>query len=220
MRRKGGCVDEDGRQVSGNDAGSAARSLRFQQLALPHLDAAYNLARWLCGNSLDADDIVQEAFMRALRFFDSFRGDSARPWLLAIVRHTWYDEWRRRASAPEVAAYDDERDAVAPDGWGVGIDDPQTLLIRAEDARLVHAALERLPAAYREVLVLREMEELSYRAIAAIAGVPVGTVMSRLARARAKLAGALAGVRANEARLAGSCASGAGGGASEAVDGL
>ncbi|WP_323118797.1 RNA polymerase sigma factor [Burkholderia alba] len=186
-------MGEHDREVGSDDprgatGDAAVRSLRFQQLALPHLDAAYNLARWLCGNASDAEDIVQEACMRAFRFFDSFHGDSARAWLLTIVRHTWYTEWRRRATAHEMAALDDFDTDAQPDGWSsIGID-PQALLIREEDARLVHDALGRLPAEYREVLVLREMEELSYREIAAIADLPVGTVMSRLARGRRRLA--------------------------------
>ncbi|CAM2193208.1 RNA polymerase sigma-70 factor, ECF subfamily [Paraburkholderia kururiensis] len=177
-------------------AQAAARSLRFQQLALPHLDAAYNLARWLCGNPSDAEDVVQEACVRAFRFFDTFHGDSARPWLLTIVRRTWYTEWRRRANTHEVAPFDDNDGndgEIALDGWSVGGLDPEALLIREEDARRVHAALEQLPPEFREVLVLREMEDLSYREIAAIADLPVGTVMSRLARARRKLAALLGG---------------------------
>ena len=135
--------------------------------------------------------------MRAYRFFDTFHGDSARAWLLTIVRRTWYTEWRRRAQAREAAVLaeaDGDPDAAETDGWDVGAD-PQALLIRAEDARCVHDALARLPAEYREVLVLREMEELSYREIAAIADVPLGTVMSRLARARRRLATLLAAQR-------------------------
>lgn len=163
------------------------RSSRFQQMALPHLDAAYNLARWLSGNPADADDIVQEAFMRAFRYFDTFRGDTARPWLLGIVRRTWYTEWRRRSSH-ELAEFDDKLDDATIDGWSAACADPQALLIRDEDIRLVHAALEQLPVEFREVLILRELEELSYREIAQIADLPVGTVMSRLARGRRRLA--------------------------------
>jgi RNA polymerase sigma-70 factor (ECF subfamily) len=166
----------------------AARSRRFQQLALPHLDAAYNLARWLCGNPHDADDVVQEAFMRAFRFFDTFRGESARPWLLAIVRRTWYTEWRRRAPSHDMLEFDETMDEATFDGWSAGGDDPQALLIRDEDARQVHDALARLPVEYREVLILRELEEMGYREIAVVADVPIGTVMSRLARGRRKLA--------------------------------
>ena len=139
---------------------------------------------WLCGNARDADDIVQEACMRALRFVDSCRGDNARPWLLTIVRHTWYTEWRRRANAHEVASPEALDAAEGPDDWQPAGEDPLALLMRGDDMRRVNAALVQLPAEYREVLVLREMEELSYREIAAITDVPVGTVMSRLSRAR------------------------------------
>ncbi|CAG4891719.1 RNA polymerase sigma factor [Paraburkholderia saeva] len=174
----------------------AERSRRFQALALPHLDAAFNLARWLSGNASDADDIVQEAFMRAFRFFDTFRGDNARPWLLAIVRRTWYTEWRRRTNSREVTEFDDSHEEAAFDGWSPASIDPQALMIREEDARRVHVALEQLPVEYREVLILRELEELSYREIAIVADLPVGTVMSRLARGRRRLAVALTALEA------------------------
>ncbi|WP_233849862.1 RNA polymerase sigma factor [Paraburkholderia sp. HD33-4] len=171
-----------------NADADAAKSRRFQQLALPHLDAAYNLARWLCGNPNDAEDVLQEAFMRAFRFFDTFRGDSARPWLLAIVRRTWYTEWRRRAPTHDMLEFDETMDDATLDGWSAGGDDPQALLIRDEDVRQVHDALALLPVEYREVLILRELEEMGYREIAVVADVPIGTVMSRLARGRRKLA--------------------------------
>lgn len=175
-------------QTDPSASDEAARSRRFQALALPHLDAAYNLARWLSRNPRDAEDIAQEAYLRALRFFDTFRGDSARPWLLAIVRRVWYDEWRRRSTSEEVTPFDELRDDTPPEGWETASADPETLAMRAEDARGVHDALLRLPVEYREVLVLREMEDLSYREIAVIVDVPVGTVMSRLARGRRRLA--------------------------------
>jgi RNA polymerase sigma factor (sigma-70 family) len=184
-------TDSDAARARVNADADAARSRRFQQLALPHLDAAYNLARWLCGNANDADDVVQEAFMRAFRFFDTFRGDSARPWLLAIVRRTWYTEWRRRASSHELVEFDDTVDDVSFDGWSTGGADPQALLIRDEDTKLLHEALAHLPVEYREVLILRELEEMGYREIALVTDVPIGTVMSRLARGRRKLAALL-----------------------------
>ncbi|MDR3100886.1 MAG: RNA polymerase sigma factor [Paraburkholderia sp.] len=183
---------QDGAHEMHGRADDAQRSRRFQALALPHLDAAYNLARWLSRNPGDAEDIVQEAFLRAFRFFDAFRGDHARPWLLAIVRRVWYDEWRRRAGTQEVAPFDELRDDLPPDGWDTGSEDPEALAIRAEDAQRVQDALRRLPVEYREVLVLRELEELEYREIAAVIDVPVGTVMSRLARGRRRLAALLA----------------------------
>ncbi|SIT43570.1 RNA polymerase sigma factor [Paraburkholderia piptadeniae] len=188
-------MTETGKPAAAGDAGDAraeaARSLRFQQMALPHLDAAYNLARWLCGNPNDADDVVQEAFMRAFRFFDTFHGETARPWLLAIVRRTWYTEWRRRSGVHATVEFDENLDDETFEGWSASSPDPETLMLRDEDTRLVHQALEQLPVEYREVLILRELEELSYREIATIADLPVGTVMSRLARGRRKLATAL-----------------------------
>ena len=196
-------MNETGNPVAGSErAGAdaraeAARSQRFQQMALPHLDAAYNLARWLCGNGHDADDVVQEAFMRAYRFFDSFHGETARPWLLAIVRRTWYTEWRRRSGGVNVTIeFDENLDDETFEGWSANSPDPEALMIRDEDTRLVHEALELLPVEYREVLILRELEELSYREIATIADLPVGTVMSRLARGRRKLATALTSLQA------------------------
>ncbi|TKC90119.1 RNA polymerase sigma factor [Trinickia terrae] len=187
---------DDTNQCAADQRASDERNRRFQQMALPHLDAAYNLARWLCGNASDAEDVVQDAYLRAFRFFDTFRGDSMRPWLFAIVRRTWYTEWRRRASSHEVQAFEDaepgdESAAETFEGWSRAIEDPQATLIREEDVRLVHAALEKLPVEFREVLILRELEDMSYRDIAAIADLPVGTVMSRLARGRRKLAAVL-----------------------------
>ncbi|MBR8301154.1 RNA polymerase sigma factor [Burkholderia dolosa] len=199
---------------------AAARGERFRTLVLPHLDAAYNLARWLTGRAGDADDVVQDACMRALRFVDACRGDNARPWLLTIVRHTWYTEWRRRTHAQEVALPDTLDDADVPDDWQPATEDPLAQLLRGENVRLVNAALATLPAEYREVLVLREMEDLSYREIAAIADVPVGTVMSRLSRGRRRLAALLGdGAQASSSGTRTARAA-AGGTASEAIDGL
>ncbi|WP_425496136.1 RNA polymerase sigma factor, partial [Paraburkholderia solisilvae] len=178
------------------DSDAAQRSARFQQMALPHLDAAFNLARWLCGNPNDAEDIVQDAYMRAFRYFDMFHGDNARPWLLTIVRRTWYSEWQKREMSRHSVEFDENLDDAMFEGWSEPHADPETLMMRDQDARLVHEALEQLPAEYREVMVLRELEELSYREIATIADLPVGTVMSRLARGRRRLAAALASLQA------------------------
>lgn len=175
------------------DAANTTRR-RFDAVVLPHLDAAYNLARWLSGNASDADDVVQEAFLRAFRLFGSFRGDQPRPWLLAIVRNTWFTTWQKRKTAAETGYDESVLDASLPD-WHGTPDDPEQWLLREEDVRLVHAALERLPVAFREVLVLRELEELHYRDIARIADIPVGTVMSRLARGRRMLAAAVVELR-------------------------
>lgn len=162
---------------------------RFELLALPHLDAAFNLARWLTGNAADAEDVVQEAYLRAYRFFGTFRGGNIRVWLLTIVRnafHTWAKD--NRSPRLRFVAELSEPDA-ADDGplWAAPMDDPETLLLRDIDHATVARLVQRLPAAYREVLLLREVEAMSYRDIAAVTGTPVGTVMSRLARARETL---------------------------------
>lgn len=167
---------------------------RFETLALPHLDAAYNLARWLTGNGDDAQDVVQEAVLRAMRYFGSFRGDDARPWLLQIVRHTCF-AWMKHNRPADMVALDDEGDHDGP--WRDAMaEEPVSALVRDDERAQVSSALARLPFPYREVLVLREMEDLSYREIAAIADVPIGTVMSRLSRARRLMRTALTpGVR-------------------------
>ncbi|QSN62770.1 MULTISPECIES: RNA polymerase sigma factor [unclassified Caballeronia] len=169
---------------------------RFEATVMPHLDAAYNLARWLSGSPSDADDVVQEAYLRAFRFFSGFEdGDesNARGWLLAIVRNTWFTEWRRRVQLADATPYDEEiaGDQALP-GWSddAGVS-PETLAVRKDEVQLVHRALESLPLVFREVLVLRELEDMSYKEVAAITGVPIGTVMSRLARGRKMLAAAV-----------------------------
>jgi RNA polymerase sigma-70 factor (ECF subfamily) len=154
----------------------------FDRLALPHLDAAYNLARWLTRHDQDAEDVVQEAYLRAFQFFRSFQGDTGRPWMLTIVRNTCYT-WlaRHRVSEPDLAT------ARVLEGAASSELSPDTLLERHEDRELLMQAIDGLPVEFREVIVLRELEELSYKEIARIAEIPLGTVMSRLARAREKL---------------------------------
>ncbi|HEX9304866.1 MAG TPA: sigma-70 family RNA polymerase sigma factor [Thermoanaerobaculia bacterium] len=153
---------------------------RFEQAVLPHMDAAYNLARWLTRNDADAADVTQEAFLRALKFFGGFRGGDTRAWLLTIVRNTCYT-WLRRNRVNELATPFDEE---AHSGES---DDPETILLEGADREMLRQALEALPVEFREVMILRELEGLSYKKIAGIADVPVGTVMSRLARARKRL---------------------------------
>ena len=156
-----------------------------------HLDAAYNLARWLARDERDAEDVVQEACLRAFRFFAGFHGGNARAWLLAIVRNTYYT-WREKnhAQASNVEFTDDTVAAVDYDVATAG--DSVERLLQEEDTRqLVHRALAQIPAEFREVIVLRELEDLSYREIAQIADIPLGTVMSRLSRARKLLLHAL-----------------------------
>ncbi|HEX9397879.1 MAG TPA: sigma-70 family RNA polymerase sigma factor [Burkholderiales bacterium] len=155
---------------------------RFEQQVLPHLNAAYNLARWLTRNDHDAQDVLQEALMRALRFFDGLRGE-ARPWLLAIVRNACFSWLEANRPADLVAIDEREQESDAPG--------PEALAARELDRRKVNAAIAALPVPFREVLVLRELEDLAYRDIARIAGIPIGTVMSRLARARRLLAESL-----------------------------
>jgi len=162
---------------------------RFERLAMPHLDAAYNLARWLTRNDNDAQDVVQEATLRALRYFGGFRGDSARAWLLQIVRNTCFS-WLTENRPAELVGLDDGdgdwREIPAP-----AADEPQAIALRSADRARINVALAGLPIAFREVLVLRELEDLSYKEIAVIADLPIGTVMSRLARARALMREAL-----------------------------
>jgi RNA polymerase sigma-70 factor (ECF subfamily) len=167
-----------------------SRSRRFERLAVPHLDSAYELARWITGNPHDAEDVVQDAYLRAFRFFDAWRGDSARAWLLAIVRNAAY-RWLARnrpkhvfAVEPEVLAAAGERAAARGDVAGASPEDD--VVAESERGRL-RRLLDRLPPQFREILVLRELQGLSYREIAEVAAVPEGTVMSRLARARAEL---------------------------------
>ena len=155
---------------------------RFEHLALPHLDAAYNLARWLTRNDHDAQDVVQEAYVRALRYIDGFRGDSARSWLLQIVRNTCFS-WMRENRPAEVVALEDPDD-VMNQIPGPTADEPQSIVMRNADRVQINQAIAALPIAFREVLVLRELEDCSYADIARIADIPIGTVMSRLARAR------------------------------------
>jgi RNA polymerase sigma-70 factor, ECF subfamily len=154
----------------------------FEEVVLPHLDAAFNYARWLTRSDADAEDVVQDAYVRALRFFSSLRSDDARSWLLTIVRNTWYGRFSQARGANQTTIYDD----IAHDRPDDGLD-PEALVMQQQAIEKVQRAVEELPADFREVIVLRELEEMSYREIAAVAGIPIGTVMSRLARARERL---------------------------------
>ncbi len=166
------------------------RTQRFEAAVLPHLDAAYNLARWLLRDEQSAQDVVQEAYLRAFRFFDGFRGGDARPWLLSIVRNTCFT-WLRERGHDHVE-FDEERDHDQRDpALHETGDGPDHLLERKLERAQVNAAIATLAPLYREVLVLREIESLSYEEIAQVAGIPTGTVMSRLSRARAMLRTAL-----------------------------
>ncbi len=161
----------------------------FEQEVLPHLDAAYNLARWLTRNDQDAQDIVQEAYLRAFRFFPGFRGGDARAWLMKIVRNTCYTWLHANRPLQDAAEFDEnffQPDSRAPN--------PEEVVLQKDNAALLRTALEKLPPNYREVLILRELEGMSYKEIADITGMPVGTVMSSLSRARGRLRQALTGL--------------------------
>jgi RNA polymerase sigma-70 factor (ECF subfamily) len=167
------------------------KARRFEQTIMPHLDAAYNLARWLTRNDSDAQDVVQDAYLRAFKYFDSFQGENPSAWLLAIVRNTCFTWMRRNRPSEEVVAselVDDESASNSEPLLGGGsralATDPETLLIEGRDRAEVNALVAKLPPEFREVIVLREIEDLSYREIADIVGIPIGTVMSRLSRAR------------------------------------
>jgi RNA polymerase sigma-70 factor (ECF subfamily) len=153
---------------------------RFEEAILPHLDAAYNLARWLTGSDHDAEDVVQEAYLRAYKFFDSYRGGDSRAWLFSVVRNTCRT-WIKQNRKVDTELYDDDLHG-ASDAF-----DPEAPLLQKASVELVREALEQLPLVFREVVVLRDLEDFSYHDVAAIAGVPLGTVMSRLNRGRARL---------------------------------
>jgi RNA polymerase sigma-70 factor, ECF subfamily len=167
-----------------------AERRRFERLVLPHLDAAYNLARWLARNDEDARDIVQEAVMRALRYFAGFRGENARPWLLQIVRHASFAWLQENRTGERDSMADADAEPHAPPR-----DEPLPAMLDRDERRRVNTALAALPVHYKEVLVLRELEDLSYRDISLVVDVPLGTVMSRLARARQLMRDALSSVQ-------------------------
>jgi RNA polymerase sigma-70 factor (ECF subfamily) len=164
------------------DAAPEDELASFETSMLPHMDAAYNLAKWLLRNEQDAQDVVQEAYLRAFKSFSGFHGSNGRAWLLTIVRNTSYTLLRKNRAADLTTTFDEEIHALGDESAS-----PTTLLVRSEDAELVRAALDELPVEFREILVLRHLEDLSYKEIAEIAQLAPGTVMSRLARARARL---------------------------------
>lgn len=155
---------------------------RFNECVLPYLDAAYNLARYLLRDAHDAEDAVQDSFLRAIRHFGGLRGTDGRAWLLSIVRHTCFTRLRGRRAGGEKVEFDEEIHTVEEAAPG-----PEDDLARKTAVQSVHEGLERLAIEFREVLVLRELEGLSYKEIAQVCGVPIGTVMSRLARGRQQL---------------------------------
>jgi RNA polymerase sigma factor (sigma-70 family) len=167
---------------------------RFADVTLPHLDAAYNLARWLTRDEHAAEDVVQEAYLRAARYFGSFRGGDGRPWLLGVVRRAAFD-WHNRHRGPTAVSFDDDLH-----DRGDTSADPQQLVLRKSDEASVRDALAELPLPLREVIVLRELEGLSYQEIAVLVEIPIGTVMSRLSRGRRQLQQRLAGYVGEDAK--------------------
>ena len=165
----------------------------FEEVVLPHLDAAYNLARWLVRKPQDAEDIVQEAYLRAFKFFGGYQGGDARSWVLKIVRNTSYSFLEKNRPAELAEEFDEKihTDVVEQPG-------AEAALLQSADSRMLREALEELPVNFREVIVLRELEGMSYKEIAEVKGVPMGTVMSSLARARTQLREQLIRLRAKE----------------------
>jgi RNA polymerase sigma-70 factor, ECF subfamily len=175
------------------DAAQEHELASFEETMLPHMDAAHNLARWLLRNEEDARDIVQEAYLRAFKSFGGFRGSNGRAWLLTIVRNASYTLLKKHHAVDLTTTFDEEIHATGRDSVS-----PTTILEHAEDAERIREAMDKLPAEFREILTLRHQEGLSYKEIADIAQIPPGTVMSRLARARAKLKECLAAQIGNE----------------------
>jgi RNA polymerase sigma-70 factor (ECF subfamily) len=170
-----------------SDAGS------FEQVVLPHMDAAYNLARWLVRNTQDAEDIVQEAYLRAFKFFGGYQGGDSRAWVLKIVRNTCYSFFEKNRPAELAEEFDETVHTAVAEQPGA-----EAALLQTADSQLLRAALDELPVRFREVLILRELEGLSYKEIAEMVGVPIGTVMSGLARGRAQLRERLLRARGEE----------------------
>ena len=173
--------------VIGGAANDPERARRFRDAALPHLDDVYTLARYLLRDASDADDAVQECYLRALKHFDSYRGPAMKPWLFAILRNVCHAEFARRAGSSVSPVEDVAADERAIPLWHDTQDTPEDTVLRHRDSSAVQRLVAALAEPFRETFVLREVENLSYREIAEILGAPVGTVMSRLARARAML---------------------------------
>jgi len=165
-----------------HDAARERELASFEETMLPHMDAAHNLAKWLLRNEQDAQDVVQEAYLRAFKSFSGFHGSNGRAWLLTIVRNTSYTLLKKNRAVDLTTTFDEEIHAIDHESAS-----PATILEHAEDAELIREAMDELPAEFREILALRHQEGLSYKEIADIAQIPPGTVMSRVARARAKL---------------------------------
>jgi RNA polymerase sigma-70 factor (ECF subfamily) len=165
----------------------------FERVMLPHLDAAYNLARWLVRNAQDAEDIVQETYLRAFKFFGGYQGGDPRSWVLKIVRNTSYSFLKKNRPADLVVEFDEKVHTISTE-----TPEAEAALLQSADSRMLREALDELPVNYREVIVLRELEGMSYKQIAELMDVPMGTVMSSLARGRIRLRDRLLQVRSNQ----------------------
>ena len=163
------------------------KARKFELMVMPHLDSAYNLARWLTRDEANAEDLVQMAYLRAFKFFDGFRGDDARAWLLTIVRNAYFTSLRDNQHETGHVSFDEEMHVSLDEQMGLAANDPEQVLVARDTQRMVNQALEKMPSVFREVIVLKEINELSYKEIADITDVPLGTVMSRLARGRKML---------------------------------
>ena len=181
-----------------NSTTSAERIARFEAVVLPHLDAAYNLARWMTRNASDGEDVAQEAMLRAFRFFDGFRGEDGRVWLLTIVRNTYLTWVRRQIPQQNSAEFDERLHTDIETAFT-----PESELLRKATGDQVRRAIANLPVEYREVILMREIEQMSYKEIAAITQSPLGTVMSRLSRGRSMLRQLIAGESRAEAKVHG-----------------
>ena len=168
------------------------KQLRFQATILPHLNAAYNLARWLTHDHAEAEDIVQEAYLRAFKFFDGFHGEDGRVWLLGIVRNTFYTWYQQTKVQNQNTQFEEDLHGANTEIFKSDDDNPERILIQKDSQRVLNNALRALPIEFREVMVMRELEDLSYKQIAEIVQIPMGTVMSRLGRGRKQLATILA----------------------------
>ena len=175
----------------------SSQRVQFERVVQPHLDAAYNLARWLTRNDHDAEDVTQEACTRAFRFIDSFHGGNAKTWLLTIVRRTCYTWLEKHRAGKNTTMFDEDLHSIGVSdldgGNGSASGSPETLLLQNADLRRLGECLEQLPREFREAVVLRELEGMTYKEISAITDVPLGTVMSRLARGRGLLQQKLSG---------------------------
>lgn len=174
---------------------ASTKEKRFQALVLPHLDSAFNLARWLTRSEQDAEDIVQEAYLRAFKFFDSFHGEDGRAWLLGIVRNTFYTWYQQSKTQVKSTEFEEELHSINAEDSAAALyadNNPEALLIQKDSQQQLQRALEAVSVEFREVMVMRELEDLSYKQIAGIVGIPIGTVMSRLGRGRKQLAEILA----------------------------